>query len=1277
MREAERADAQLTDAGWPTTPLEARFEGNLAAETTITDDTLILYTFDLDALPTPDPIAITGIGVRIDAKKTDSGGTSLLRIGVELSWNSGSTWTTPVKKTPVLQAQYGTYMLGGPSDLWGHAWTRAELAAVGTFRMRLTASADVVAGTPTWHVQYARPTAFFDRTSSLTLTPVENVGIQEQVLTFPRLVRVHERIDVFDSGSSRTDTKVLGRRQQQLKLSGTAVTALQNSTGFPASITRPRHREGIGVRLRSEAIGLDLFIGDSVLLTAGTALTYPGNLMQPGMLDLGEVTSEGNFYGETRATSCEVRLMNRYYINQKAGASAVARKMSDIVNLQPIVGGGLTVWSFTESGDGWMQYVIFDGVIEEMDFEKSSFTVRGLAAGTGAVPVPDIFVNEDMFTYEPGSSALETGEEVKGSKGRVVPIGIGRFDYGAVKQPTDFASGHPLRVTFDPSAEDDRKEYTNIALFPAMFGVKHPMMPTIHVASKFRRVTADGTAVDKFTSFPYQNVFLYGSRKSAPSLGVSTAPVGNLYRFDTQRFPGFDTTVTAGALNRVDYGLIWTWLQSDERSVGMPMALARGAMFRNDLAAIADPPRFPQNHVGSQFMEHLGYPNPMTTPNWTDGTARQAFAFFANNQTPPLSQQPKVHRWPGVLQVVALPMEGPTKLEQVTRINMEVPIYTPSFKTTEGTGTGHVENVRNCLDISNLDSFTRVNDGASLSLQCPVSAQSLGKIRGVRVCMLWNNTSTAADVYLFARFGPSVNYAFRRISPAGGFDVNALNAEYNKDFGVAHNQADIVDGISGSAVPCYKLTDVADTPFASTWLLPDFDGAADHPYVLFDDSTFQAPTFPTTRYLPRKGRREWTFTSMDTAGIPGAQGSGTYLEWPWDFLVQVRNGGFLDVIAVWMEVVFESPLNGSKAEAITNSVYNGTRTQYSERVPGVKQPVRGWQFGPPSSVTFERDARPSAPSPLYVTGKGAVDDASGSITGTAYNIIENPADIALALIRHYGGNYAFVNAAAGTTFGSFAIARLQLGLMGYRMTVVVDEAETLGQVLRRIAAQSRSMIVEQTNDLGDTIWRMFVDVKPADVPVGRNYRDVAGEPFFFSADEMAEGTFQVQLTRYEEIASEVSVQFGLHHPTRTYSDEKYCSPTASNFATGADTYKNALAEAQRQYGSARRIAITAPDVWDPAAAERLCKWHIDQARRKRVSVEFETFANAMDLKPGHVIGIRQQLVASDPDLGIPYPGDSASWDLVHFNVTQVSMRKDAGQLARIFVRAEEIATEAT
>jgi uncharacterized repeat protein (TIGR01451 family) len=87
------------------------------------------YSFELPANAT-----ISGIVVRLDAR-VDSTGASP-KMCVELSWDGGVSWTA-VQTTPVLGSSETTYLLGGPADSWGHAWSAAELNG-GQLQVRIT-----------------------------------------------------------------------------------------------------------------------------------------------------------------------------------------------------------------------------------------------------------------------------------------------------------------------------------------------------------------------------------------------------------------------------------------------------------------------------------------------------------------------------------------------------------------------------------------------------------------------------------------------------------------------------------------------------------------------------------------------------------------------------------------------------------------------------------------------------------------------------------------------------------------------------------------------------------------------------------------------------------------------------------------------------------------------------------------------------------------------------------------------------------------------------------
>jgi hypothetical protein len=88
----------------------------------------------------PGGSTVTGIEVRLDAR-VDSVGSNSPRICIQLSWDGGTTWTT-ARQTPTLTTSELTYILGGPSDTWGRAWTLSNLSNA-NFRVRVI---DVASG---------------------------------------------------------------------------------------------------------------------------------------------------------------------------------------------------------------------------------------------------------------------------------------------------------------------------------------------------------------------------------------------------------------------------------------------------------------------------------------------------------------------------------------------------------------------------------------------------------------------------------------------------------------------------------------------------------------------------------------------------------------------------------------------------------------------------------------------------------------------------------------------------------------------------------------------------------------------------------------------------------------------------------------------------------------------------------------------------------------------------------------------------------------------------
>lgn len=78
--------------------------------------------------------SVNGIQVRTDEGMNNNGGTSELCI--ELSWNGGTTWTTP-KSVTLSGSAISTYAFGATNDLWGRTWAGSEFSSA-NFRVRVT-----------------------------------------------------------------------------------------------------------------------------------------------------------------------------------------------------------------------------------------------------------------------------------------------------------------------------------------------------------------------------------------------------------------------------------------------------------------------------------------------------------------------------------------------------------------------------------------------------------------------------------------------------------------------------------------------------------------------------------------------------------------------------------------------------------------------------------------------------------------------------------------------------------------------------------------------------------------------------------------------------------------------------------------------------------------------------------------------------------------------------------------------------------------------------------
>jgi len=174
-------------------------------------------------------------------------------------------------------------------------------------------------------------------------------------------------------------------------------------------------------------------------------------------------------------------------------------------------------------------------------------------------------------------------------------------------------------------------------------------------------------------------------------------------------------------------------------------------------------------------------------------------------------------------------------------------------------------------------------------------------------------------------------------------------------------------------------------------------------------------------------------------------------------------------------------------------------------------------------------------------------------------------------------------------------------------------------------------------------------------------------------NDIDQSTLSVSLTDRDTLASAFVLKYGYHIPTRKFTGEKYVNATATNITDGtqATNYKTACLNARTRFLTQAKLTFEAPHVWSPAVADRLLRWYCDQRRTRRVVIEFDTFANGLDMMPGHVLKM-----SDDIGNAVLYPGlvSGANWSTHQFNVVRVEYRRDVDRATRVHVVAVECYT---
>jgi len=765
--------ASANDAGWSGATGAYADGGGYAS--TQTDTATCKYSgFDFSGLPSG--VTITGIRVRTDGWWHDTTGGSILdkgRILIELSWDGGTSWTSNKAGSVLLEDAEETSYYGGPQDTWGHTWTRSQVDSSTNFVVRITANSSSYLDTPEWRVDFIHVAVYYTDTSIITVKVYDSLGFSDTYIdTSLKNVAVRDFLNFYDSGSAGQD--VAAPKTNQVSFSGDAIAALGSAShaDFSAAAT-PSRSESFYVGITCGTSGSTVFIGDANAANAVPG-TDPGFMgyAQEGLIAISYQTV-ANFGEAMRYPSCRDNVANIAY-NDGGGNM---KTLSELFGGSSGYSGTLYVWCAAKSNTDstWYQQQIFMGKIGDMRFTEQEAEFDAYAINHGDLAVPDQVIDSGTFDYNDDGGT--DGNMIEDTQGKVIPIGIGRFDYTAVNQFLE--SGHPF---FHESSKNPRAK-SQAAIMAGQMGLKYPMMPIIPAIWGWGPVEIQPA----FPSVAKNVIFLYGSRKAAGKIyvalhDVTTDPAnwefGLLRAYAISQWTHSTNGNIAKQQNILDYTNICSWVKGD--------GFESAAFFVKDRShkSIGQSNPLYALSWGPYYFNSAGHLGGWENYNgaWTTGDAMNAYGVFVNTSWDIRDQalSTRLKYFSGALQACGVPFQS-SRTVLGTRTG---------FYLFDDVNVGDIDNPEYAIDLkAPLNGAVFTCDTADTNefwtdqsdyeiyrcqkvYKLPTKLPGLGELYGVMLCLLYNYDRSTDPKIKIRYAGPS----FGTVSPG------IASHGYPKDF---------------------------------------------------------------------------------------------------------------------------------------------------------------------------------------------------------------------------------------------------------------------------------------------------------------------------------------------------------------------------------------------------------------------------------------------------------------------------------------------------------------
>jgi len=369
-----------------------------------------------------------------------------------------------------------------------------------------------------------------------------------------------------------------------------------------------------------------------------------------------------------------------------------------------------------------------------------------------------------------------------------------------------------------------------------------------------------------------------------------------------------------------------------------------------------------------------------------------------------------------------------------------------------------------------------------------------------------------------------------------------------------------------------------------------------------------------------------------------------------------------------------------------NGTINGTPVKvaqkvieyYGRRIHGSQRSLWGRDNAPQVIEARTKQAL----SGVYVSGAGYIDNGSGTYTGTASKLLDNPVAICHYLMTEHGGQTSFATTLGA--FGSFANARNNLdswaaynGASAWADNLVIASEISTDEAVEMIAAETPGLSVRKKSD---GTWCAHVWIPDSTKWAHDLYSSTALDVRAITLPDPQGPTVHISTGDVAEVINEIEVSYGWDAARQAFLYQATCDsstyddgqggnwPTAPS--TGADASEIAAYSLGR-YGKKKR-QMQAHGIRDGRLAAALGAYVLWRYYRPPVRLRMTATSALYAMEVGHIFRLSDASMTAFR-FEQPWWGVSATWDSVYWLCTHIEAQWNGGALTYV-IEAEWMPT---